>query len=183
MSNFSRRLKSMFSSRKKIWSQFAHEINAEYVDHGLFKSPQLIKKLENTTIIMDYFGKNRGKNKVYFTRFVTSCTNPKMIHFRVDRKTLLNKRAPKGLEQLPTEHRDFDRLFRLFVSNRRQVSHILKRKILDDIAGQQPYRDLHIELINNQLSLWISPINKDLVQLRSLYQLIKRIRTQIESQE
>ncbi len=183
MSNFSRRLKSMFSSRKKIWTQFAREINADYVDHGFFKSPQLIKKLEDATIVMDYFEKNRGKNRVYFTRFVTTCSNTKHIRFRVDRKTLINKRAPKGLELFLTEYRDFDRLFRLFASNRRQVNHILKRNILDDIAGQQPYRDLHIELVDNQLSLWVSPINKDLLQLRSLYQLIKRIRKQIESQE
>lgn len=182
MGNFSRRIKSTFASQKKIWQQFANSIGAEYVHNGLFKAAVITKNLDSGVITIDSYSKMKGKAHVTYTRFLTECSNPKNIHFRIDRKTLLNSRAPKGLEKVITEYAAFDHLFRLFVSEKREVKRLLKRKILSSIAEQQPFRDIRIELNENNLLLRISPLNKDLEQLKSLFKLVETLRNQIDSE-
>jgi len=182
MGNISRRFKSMFASQKKIWQQFAASINAEYIDNGLLKPTVITKKFEWGKIVIDSYSKMKGRASVTYTRFQTECRNPKNLHFRVDRKTLLNSKAPKGLEKVITEHVDFDRLFRLFVSEKREVMRLLSRNILVDIANQQPYNDIRIELKENTLELCISPLNKDLEQLKSLFKLVETLQNQIDSE-
>lgn len=182
MSNFSRRLKSTFSSRKKVWQQLAHDLKAEYVDEGIFKSPVIHILLEDGKILLDSFSKHVGRNQQVYTRFVTDCINRKGLQFRVDRKTILNKKAPKGMETILSEYADFDKRFRLYTSNRREVNQILNRQILRNIAEQQPFNDIRIELKNNELTLRIASLNKDLLQLKSLVKLVETIRLQLENE-
>lgn len=182
MGNVSRRFKSMFSSQRKVWPQFATSIGAKYTDNGMFKPAVITKEFDWGMIVLDSYSKMKGKANVTYTRFQTECKNPRNLQLRIDRKTWLNSRAPKGLEKVITEHADFDRLFRLFVSNRRAVKRLLSRKLLINIAGQQPYRDIRIELNENNLSLRIAPLNKDLEQLKSLSKLVEALHHQIDSE-
>jgi hypothetical protein len=182
MENFSRRFKSTFASQKKIWQQFANSIGAEYVDTGIFKPTVLIKKFDWGEIKIDSYSKMKGRASVTYTRFQTECKNPKGLQFRVDRKTLLNSKAPKGLEKEITEYADFDRLYRLFVSEKRETKRLLNRRILNSIAGQQPFKDIRIDLEENNLLLRIAPLNKDLEQLKSLFKLVETLRNQIDSE-
>ena len=182
MGNFSRRFKSTFASQKKVWQQFADSVGAEYAHNGLFKAVVITKNLDWGEITIDSYSKMKGRASVTYTRFQTKCKNPKNLQFRVDRKTLLNSRAPKGLEKVLTEYTDFDRLFRLFVSQKREVKRLLNRRLLADIAGQRPFRDIRIELKENNLILRIAPLNKDLEQLKSLFKLVETLHNQIDSE-
>lgn len=182
MGNISRRLKSMFGSQRKIWTQFAASIGAEYVEKGMFKADVITKKLDWSEITIDSYRKMKGRASVTYTRFQTECRNPKNLRFRIDRKTLLNSRAPKGLEKVITEYADFDRLYRLFVSEKRETKRLLNRRILTSIAGQQPFKDMRIDLVENNLMLRITPLNKDLEQLKSLFKLVETLRNQIDSE-
>lgn len=182
MGNISRRFKSMFASQKKIWQQFANHIGAEYADTGILKPTVITKKFDWGKIVLDSYSKMKGRASVTYTRFQTECENPKKLQFRIDRKTLLNSKAPKGLEKTITEHADFDRLFRLFVSPKREVKRLLSRKFLRDIADQQPYNDIRIELKENNLELRIAPLNKDFDQLKSLFKLVETLHNQIDSE-
>ena len=134
MGNIARSFKSMFSSQRKVWQRFAVSIGAEYVDNGIFKATVITKTFEWGEIIIDSYSKMKGRSSVTYTRFQTECSNPKNLQFRIDRKNLLNRKAPKGLEKVMTEHADFDRLFRLFVSQKREVKRLLNRRLLLDIA-------------------------------------------------
>jgi len=182
MGNISRRIKSMFASQKKIWQHFANSIGAEYVDNGLFKAAVITKQLDWGEITIDSYSKMKGRASVTYTRFQTECLNPKNLQFRVDRKTLLNSRAPKGLEKIITEYADFDRSFRLFASEKRETKRLLNRRILSNISRQEPFRDLRIELKENNLLLRIASLNKDLEQLKSLFKLVETLHDQIDSE-
>jgi len=46
---------------------------------------------------------------------------------------------------------------------------------------QQPFRDLRIELVENNLVLRITPLNKDLIQLKSLFKLMETLRDQFNT--
>lgn len=182
MGNFSRRFKSMFSRQRKVWLQFATSIGAEYADNGLFKAALITKKFDWGEIVLDSYSKMKGKANVTYTRFQTECTNSRNLQFRIERKTWLNSRAPKGLEKVITEHADFDHSFRLFVSQKRVVMRLLNRRLLANIAGQQPFRDIRIDLKENNLVLRIAPLNKDLEQLKSLFRLVETLRNQFDSE-
>ncbi len=181
MGNFSRRIKSTFSSQRKVWQLFAASVGAEYVDNGMFKPAVITKKFDGGELVLDSYSKMKGRAHVTYTRFQTQCVNPNNLQFRIDRKTFLNSKAPKGLEKAITEYEDFDRLFRLFVLQKREIKRLLNRRILRDIAMQQPFRDLRIELVENNLVLRITPLNKDLIQLKSLFKLMETLRDQFNT--
>ncbi|MDA3905903.1 MAG: hypothetical protein PF484_07495 [Bacteroidales bacterium] len=181
MGNFSRLFKSTYSSQRKVWQQLAYDIKAEYIDNGLFKANILTKKLDLGEIVMDSFNKRQGKNHQTFTRFKTECSNPKNLQFLIVRKNFMNKKAPKNTELILTDYEAFDRKYRLFGSNKRDVKHLLNRKIFAKIIEQQPYRDIRIELKEQNLELQIASLNKDLEQLKSLFSLIEALRNHIEA--
>lgn len=182
MSNLSRRLKSMFSSQKKVWQQLAYDIQAEYIDQGLFKSTIIKKQSDYGEIVLDSYRQTRGRHQLIYTRFICPVNNPHAILFKVDRKTMLNKKAPKGMESILTEHTNFDHFFRLFGSRKREVNQILSRKILGKIAEQQPFKDLSIELKENEIILLITPLNKDLIQLKAIFRLLELLQVQLDYQ-
>jgi len=179
MGNFSRILKSAFASQKKVWQQLADELNAEYVNKGLFKAHTITKKLEQGEIILDSFSRNRGNQHETYTRFQTECANPGKIQFLIKRKNIFNKKAPKGSELFLTEMEVFDRKYRLFGSNKRDIKRLLDRKMLANIVEQKPFSNIRIELKEQNLELKIKSLNKDLVQLKSLFNLVEDLRYKI----
>jgi len=180
MGNFVRQFKSTFSSQKKVWTQLAHDIKAEYIDNGFFKAHIITKSYEWGSIKLDSFNKRRGNNSVTFTRFQADCSNPKKIEFIIKRSNFFNKKAPKGLEFTLTDYSEFDRKFRLFVSNKREIKQVLDRKIIRNIVEQQPFNDIKIDLKENNLELHISSLNKDIEQLKSLFILMESLHNQID---
>jgi radical SAM superfamily enzyme with C-terminal helix-hairpin-helix motif len=130
--------------------------------------------------VLDSFSRNRGNHREIYTRFQTECANPGKIQFLIKRKNIFNKKAPKGTELLLTEMEVFDRKYRLFGSNKRDIKRLLDRKILANIVEQKPFSNIRIELKEQNLELHIRSLNKDLVQLKSLFHLIEDLRSQID---
>lgn len=182
MSNFARILKSTFGSQKKIWAQFAAEIGANYKNNGLFKAHVITKELPWGTFIIDTFIKRYGKNQETFTRFQLMCSNPENLEFLVARKRFLRSYKHKGLAKITTDYVDFDKLFRLYVSDHRKVKRLLNRSILTSIAYQRPFKSIDIELRANHLELRIASLNKDIEQLKSLYDLMLIIQNQFDTE-
>ncbi|MBN2238036.1 MAG: hypothetical protein JW729_10775 [Bacteroidales bacterium] len=179
MGLFARRFKSMFASQKKVWQQLARNQNAELFKPGIFKPYLVLKKTAEYEIRLNSFTKMVGKTPIVTTRFVLNFPEESDFRFVVKRKHLLNKRAPKGLEPIVSEFENFDRLFRLFASNKRKANHVFTRNLLSEIADQIPYNDLQIEGEDKKIELHIRPLVKDLEQLNSLFELLDHIYHQL----
>lgn len=183
MGNFSRRFNSMFKSHRKVWTQLAYDLGAEFVDKGIFKPFEVIKQGEGYNIKLDSFTKRRGNHSETITRFQTSCENPKNLQIRIARKALFNKKAPKGTENVITDFEAFDRKFWLSTSAWRDTKQLLHRRLLSDIMAQQPFNNIQIELKEKELELRIHSLVKDIDQLKSLFKLIEVLRLQFNSEQ
>lgn len=178
MENFKRRFSSAFKNHRKVWAQLASEIGAEFVNNGLFKSPEVIKKGESFLIKLDSFRTMAGNHSQSWTRFQTLCETNNDFRFRILRKNIFNKRAPKGMELMMTDVHAFDRKFRLFVSHKREMKKVFNWDLLTNIAGQQPFNAIRIELKDKKMELKIRSLIKDIEQLRSLFNLVEELRNQ-----
>lgn len=181
MGEFSRRFHSMFKNQRKVWKELAYDLKAEFVDNGIFKPFEVVKKEEGYEIKLDSFTKMAGRTPIITTRFQTVCDSSGDFQFLIKRKNIFNKRAPKGLELIPIEYPEFDRLFRLFASSKRKINRVFNRKLQMILVQQTPYRDIRIELKANNLELQIKPLIKDIEQLKSLFEFIELIRQQLRA--
>jgi hypothetical protein len=182
MSNFARILKSTFGSQKKIWAQFAAEIEAKYENNGLFKAHVITKELPWGTFKIDTFIKRYGRSQETFTRFQLKCSNPDKLEFLIVRKRFLGSYNHKGLTKITTDYVDFDKKFRMYVSDHRKIKRLLNRNILSNIIMQKPFNTIDIELRANHLELRIASLNKDIEQLKSLFDLMLVIRNQFDTE-
>lgn len=182
MGNFSLKFRLAFKSHRKIWRQLAIDIKGEYVDKGVFKSPQIIKKGEGFEIILDTYTKQYGNTAAVFTRFLTQVKNPNAYSVKLLRKNWLNFKVPKGTEKLENVNTTFDKHFRLFTSDRRFARQLFTWQVMTDIDLQKPYRIKTIEMKGENLELILDSLNKDLNQLKSLFKLMETLRNQFYSE-
>jgi hypothetical protein len=183
MGNFSRQFKSFFKNHRKVWEQLAHDIGAKFVKNGLFKPFEVIKTQDNFTLKLDSVTKMSGNHVQYITRFQTTCNASADLYFLIVRKHFFNKKAPKNTESFNTDLEIFEQKFRLFVSSSREIRPVLNRKLLLNIAEQQPFTSIRLELKAKNLELTIAALVKDIDQLKSLFVFMKELRNQFAKQE
>ncbi len=105
------------------------------------------------------------------------------LYFLIVRKHFFNKKAPKNTESFNTDLEIFEQKFRLFVSSSREIRPVLNRKLLLNIAEQQPFTSIRLELKAKNLELTIAALVKDIDQLKSLFVFMKELRNQFAKQE
>ncbi|MFH1001362.1 MAG: hypothetical protein V1783_11055, partial [Bacteroidota bacterium] len=64
----------------------------------------------------------------------------------------------------------------------RKIKRLLNRNILSNIIMQKPFNTIDIELRANHLELRIASLNKDIEQLKSLFDLMLVIRNQFDTE-
>ena len=64
-------------SRKEVWKQLSEEINANYIEGGLFQSPRVEYKYRNWIIYLDTYTVSTGKSSITYTRMRAPLINTK----------------------------------------------------------------------------------------------------------
>ncbi|MFK7906380.1 MAG: hypothetical protein AB8B69_14710 [Chitinophagales bacterium] len=182
-------LKKIFGpSKREIWEQLSKEINAQYVDHGLFTVPKVIAKHRDWEICLDTY----TTDDTTYTRLSSPYVSKHGFQFRIYRHGLFsNVGKLLGMQDIEVGYDAFDDDFIIQGNDPYKVELMFDNESIRELLQDIPKVDLRIQ----DGSAWfekrqvIKPVDnlhfqvmgtiKDIEQLKVLFELFAEMLDQL----
>ena len=181
-------------SRKEVWKQIAKEINANYIEEGLFQNPRVELKHNNWIIYLDTYTVSTGKSSITYTRMRAPLVNTKQFNFKIYSKGIgSNIGKCLGMQDIEIGYDDwFDRDF-IIKSNDEELlikllqNHNIRRliekqsKIVFELKDNEGTFGPKYDENESVLYFVVVGIIKDKERIMDLYDLFKEVLNEFES--
>lgn len=113
-------------SQKDIWREFAEEIQASFVEGGVFKANKIESRFENWTITIDTYTQSSGNTSSTYTRLRAPFKEIIPIDFKIYKKGIFSGIGKAmGGQDLLTGHSEFDQAFIVKGDNEEKIKELL----------------------------------------------------------
>lgn len=143
-------LKGMFGpSQEEVWSQFAKEIEAEYVSKGALKKKKIIAKFENWDITIDTYTQSSGKSSTTYTRIRAPYINKEDFRFKIYRSGFFSKIGKTfGMQDILIGHPEFDEGFIIKGNDEEKVKELFSNDKIRELISAQ--NRIHFEIKDDE---------------------------------
>jgi hypothetical protein len=179
-------------SRKEVWKMVAGEINANYIEDGLFKGPRIELKHKYWKIYLDTYTVSTGKSTITYTRMRSPFINQKKFLFKIYRKGIFsNIGKALGMQDIEIGYDYFDNDFIIKGNDELLLRRLFQNHNIRDIIEKQSNILLEIKndegrfgpkFGNNESELYfmVTGVIKDIDRLRDLFNLFVKIIDEFE---
>lgn len=180
--------KKMFGpSQEEVWSQFAEEIDGEFVNQGAWKSKKIITSFENWDIIIDTYTVSSGKSSTTYTRIRAPYINKGDFRFKINRSSVFSNIGKTfGMQDVVIGDPDFDENFIIKGNDEEKIREIFLSDKIRELISSQKRIDLEIKDDEgrfgtkfpdnvDELYYQTGGIIKDIEKLKELYLLFALI--------
>lgn len=171
-------------SQSEVWSEFASEIEAEYIKGRVFQADKIISKFENWTVTIDTYSQSSGNSTATYTRFRSPYKELENMDFKIYKSGIFSGigKALK-MQDVLTGDNDFDQKFTVKGNNEGKLKELLELdkirqmiKAEDKIRvetkrGRSPFSSKLPQDVN-QLYFLENGLIKDKERLTNIYTLI-----------
>ena len=96
-------------SQEEIWTQFANEVGADFVNEGLLKAKKVVGRFENWVITLDTYTVSTGKSSIKYTRLRAPYITKDGFNFKIYKKGLFsNVGKTLGMQDVEIGDPEFD---------------------------------------------------------------------------
>ncbi len=170
-------------SRKDIWRQLSEQIDARYVEGGLWKGDKVQADHGDWTVTLDTYAVSTGTVTTVYTRMRAPYANPGGFRFTVYRRSMFSGLGKIfGMQDIEIGDPPFDRDFIIQATNESQVRELLANARIRDLIARQ--KDIHFSVKNDEgwfgtkfpdgvdeLYFQVTGVIKDADRLKLLYDL------------
>jgi hypothetical protein len=181
-------------SRNEVWKQLSREINANFIEGGLFQSPRVELKHHNWIIYLDTYTVSTGKSSITYTRMRVPLINKKKFNFKIYRRGIgSNIGKALGMQDIKIGYDDwFDRDFIIKSNDEELLIRLLQNHNIRRLIEKQS--KIVFELKDNEgrfgpkydenesiLYFVVVGVIKNKERLKDLYDLFKEVLNEFES--
>lgn len=177
-------LRELFGpSQEEIWTQFANEVGADFVDGGMFKTKKVVGRFESWVVTLDTYTVSTGKSSTTYTRIRAPYVNKDGFNFKIYNSGLFSDIGKTlGMQDVEIGYPEFDEDFIIKGNNEDKLIELFSsEKIRELISGQ---KNFHMEVKDDEgwfgsefpdgvdeLYFQTFGVIKDIQRLKDLYML------------
>ena len=170
-------------SKQEIWRQLSTEIEARYVEGGLWKGDKVQAIHGEWTVTLDTYAVSTGKTVIVFTRMRAPYVNPDGFRFTIYRKGVFSDLAKRfGMQDVEVGVEPFDRDFIIKGTDETKLRELFSSPTIRDLIAKQP--EIHLTVKDDEgwfgpsfpdgadeLHFAVPGVIKDVERLKLLYAL------------
>ncbi|MEZ4827207.1 MAG: DUF3137 domain-containing protein [Bacteroidia bacterium] len=170
-------------SRKEIWKQLSEELQADYIEGGLFKKDKVVAYHRNWMITLDTYTVSTGKSSHTYTRIRAPYINRDDFLFTIYRKNIFSGIGKMfGMQDVEVGYPEFDEDFIIQGNDPRKLRMMFSNPKIRELIGYQPA--IHLQIKDdegwfkakfpegiNELYFQVHGVIRDIVRLHDLYDL------------
>ncbi|EGW36224.1 hypothetical protein [Desulfosporosinus sp. OT] len=178
-------------SKEEVWTRVSDEIEANFVNGGLFGGNKIIAKVKEWVITLDTFTVSDGKTSTTFTRLRAPYVNKDGFRFKIYRKGLFSNLGKLfGLQDIKVGFLEFDeefiikgndpdKLTKLFSNSKIRELIQLQRDISLEVKDDEGWFGTEFPQGVDELYFQAYGIIKDANRLKNLYYLFAELLNQL----
>lgn len=181
-------LRNIFGpSQEEIWSQFANEIGADFVNEGIWKAKKVVARFENWVVTLDTYTQSSGKTSTTYTRIRAPYVNKDGFNFKIYKSGWFSDIGKTfGMQDVEIGYPEFDEKFIIKGNDESKLRELFSSdKIRELISSQE---NIYLEVKDDEgwfgadfpegvdeLYFQTMGVIKDIERLKSLYMLFTLI--------
>ncbi|GFZ30040.1 hypothetical protein CSC2_05660 [Clostridium zeae] len=174
-------------SKKEIWQQLALEINADYVNNGVWKGDRVEAHVDKWTVVLDTYTVSTGKSSITYTRMRAPFVNLDNFYFKIYRSGMFSGLGKIfGMEDINVGYETFDEEFIIKSNNESKVKQLFENDNIRRLIQYQPSISLEIKDDEgyfkshfpdgvDELYFNVVGVIKDVERLKELYELFAEV--------
>jgi hypothetical protein len=178
-------------SKDEVWRQLCAEIDAEFVEGGLWKGNKVQLHVKPWTITLDTYTVNTEHSHVEYTRMRAPYVNPEGFRFTIYRKGFFSELGKLlGMQDIEIGDPEFDEAFIIKGNDAPRVQNLFADARLRELIQNQPSFRLEV----NDSEGWFGPkfpenvdelhfqvvgVIKDVGRLKALFDLFAAVLDQL----
>ena len=177
-------LRKLFGpTKREVWEQLCKEIDARYINGGIWKGEKVQASHGQWTITLDIYVVSTGKSAVSYTRLRAPFVNPDGFRFTIYRRNWFADIGKKlGMQDVEVGHPDFDRDFIIKGTDEAKLRALFANPRLRELINAQ--RDLSLTVFDSEgyfgpkfpadtdeLNFTVYGVITDVERLKSLFEL------------
>lgn len=132
-------------SQEEIWRPFAEEIDAEYIDNGIWKAKKIVYRHENWTITLDTYSESSGKSSTTYTRMRAPYRTKDDFNFKIYNSGFFSDIGKKfGMQDIEIGYADFDENFIIKGNDENKLKDLFASEKIQEIIQSQDR--IHLEI-------------------------------------
>lgn len=170
-------------SQEEIWTQFANEVGADFVNEGLLKAKKVVGRFENWVITLDTYTVSTGKSSITYTRLRAPYITKDGFNFKIYKKGLFsNVGKTLGMQDVEIGDPEFDENYIIKGSDETKLIELLSSDKIRELISLQ--KNFHMEVKDDEgrfgskipdnvdvLYFQGNGVIKDIERLKNLYML------------
>ncbi|MCQ4924497.1 DUF3137 domain-containing protein [Tissierella sp. P1] len=177
-------LRSIFGpSQEEIWSQFANEIGADFINEGFWKSKKVVARFENWVVTLDTYTQSTGKTSTTYTRIRAPYVNKDGFNFKIYKSGWFSEIGKTlGMQDVEIGYAEFDEKFIIKGNDEAKLIELFSSDKIRELISSQD--NIYLEVKNDEgwfgtdfpegvdeLYFQTMGVIKDIERLKSLYML------------
>lgn len=170
-------------SREEIWRLLSDEIQANYVDGGIWKSDRVEARHGEWIVTLDTYTVSTGKVTITYTRMRAPYVNADGFRFRIYRRGVFSDLGKLlGMQDVEVGEPAFDQDFIIKGTDDGRLRHLFGDPALRELIRRQPEMDLSVidddgwfgaTVPDNVdiLTFTVAGVVKDIERLKGLYEM------------
>jgi hypothetical protein len=174
-------------SKKEIWKQLAEEIQANYVDMGIWKGDRVEAQVDNWIVVLDTYTVSTGKSSITYTRMRAPFVNLDNFYFKIYRSGFFSGLGKMlGMEDIEVGYEEFDTDFIIKGNSKEKLRQLFSNVSIRSLIQEQTQISLEIKddegFFKNhfadgvdELYFQVTGVIKDIDRLKVLYELFEEV--------
>jgi len=174
-------------SKEEIWRQLAEQIQADFVNGGLWKADKVEARHRQWTIVLDTYTVSSGKSSTTYTRMRVPYVNRDGFRFVIYRKSIFSNLGKWfGMQDVEVGYPEFDHDFIIQGNDETKLIAFFANSTIRQLIQEQP--DIHLAIKDSEgfwgpvyppdtdlLYFQVGGVIKDVEMLKSLYLLFAEV--------
>lgn len=178
-------------SQQEVWETLCNEIEADFIDGGLFKGKKVVAKVKEWAITLDTYTVSNGKTSTTYTRMRAPYINKDGFKFKIYRKGIFSDLGKLlGLQDIEVGYSEFDDQFIIKGNNTDKLISLFSNSQIRMLIEMQPNISLEVKDDEgwfgtefpegvDELYFQVFGIVKDVDRLKALYLLFAEVLNQL----
>ena len=170
-------------SKKEIWRQLSAEINARFIEGGVWKADKVEATHDEWVVTLDTYAVSTGKAVIIFTRMRAPYVNSDGFRFNIYRRGFFSAAGKMlGMQDVEVGFPEFDDDFIIKGSDESKLRQLFANARLRELVAAQ--KDIHFSVKDDEgwfgpkfpegtdeLAFVVAGVIKDVERLKQLYEL------------
>jgi hypothetical protein len=170
-------------SKKEIWRQLSADLNARFVDGGVWKTDKVEATHGEWPVTLDTYAVSTGKTVIMYTRMRAPYVNPEGFRFTIYRRGFFSGVGKMlGMQDVEVGFEEFDNDFIIKGNDESKLRQLFANPKLRELIARQP--DINFSVKDDEgwfgptfpdgvdeLAFVVVGVIKDVERLKQLYEL------------